>query len=252
MVINEEEFQEVRKAVEGKKTLILVGNCYAEYYGRATSKIAEGDRIVIIKRDGSFLVHQNKKLAAINYQPPNSRVSCELLDGCLLLQARNPKKKEMLKVLFNKLYYAGSFELKDDENITVFATEEDLARDLMQDLSVIEEGLVPLKNEAMVLKGFIDILAEDKQGRLVVIEVKRRVATLDAVSQLKRYVAEVMKEKNKPVRGILCAPSISPNAHAYLLREGFEYRKIEYDPLNKEKWIKGVSKKQKPLAEFMS
>ncbi|NYZ80029.1 DUF91 domain-containing protein, partial [Candidatus Micrarchaeota archaeon] len=64
-----------KKAIDDKRNLIVVGECSVKYHGRAASKLSSGERIVIIKQDGSFLVHQNKNMAAINYQPPKGVVS---------------------------------------------------------------------------------------------------------------------------------------------------------------------------------
>ncbi|MEM0372914.1 MAG: endonuclease NucS [archaeon] len=240
-----------KKAIDERYNLIVVGECSVRYHGRAASKLSSGERIVIVKQDGSFLVHQNKNLAAINYQPPKGIVSCELSDGTLTLRAQRSKPKEILEAIFTRVFFANSFALKDDSDIKVFGTEKNLSNLLMQDLSVIEKGLRPLKNESIVPRGHIDILAEDIKGRLVVIEVKRRTADLSAVSQLKRYVHEVAKRKDKETRGILCAPSISPNALAFLEREGFEYVRLDYEVSNPSAKIRGLEKKQKGISDFL-
>lgn len=239
-----------RKAIEERRNLIVVGECAVKYHGRAASKLSSGERIVIVKQDGSFLVHQNKNMAAINYQPPRGNVSCELGDGTLTLRAQRSKPKELLEAIFTKVFFVNAFSLKDDNKISVFGTEKNLSDLLMQDLGVIEKGLKPLKSESVLPKGHIDILAEDTKGRLVVIEVKRRTADLSGVSQLKRYVHEVAKRKDKEVRGILCAPSISPNALAFLEREGFEYVRLDYEVSNPSAKIRGLEKKQRTISEF--
>ncbi|NYZ79877.1 DUF91 domain-containing protein, partial [Candidatus Micrarchaeota archaeon] len=205
----------------------------------------------IVKQDGSFLVHQNKNMAAINYQPPKGNVSCELGDGTMTLRAQRSKPHEILEAIFTKVFFANAFALKDDNKISVFGTEKNLSDLLMQDLDVIEKGLKALKSESVLLKGHIDILAEDTKGRLVVIEVKRRTADLNSISQLKRYVHEVSKRKDKKTRGILCAPSISPNALAFLEREGFEYVRLDYEVSNPSAKIKGLEKKQKGINDFL-
>jgi hypothetical protein len=246
----EEAFKIAYRAIEMKENLIVVGDCSVKYHGRAASKLAAGERIVFIKQDGSFLVHQNKNLAAINYQPPKGVISCEMNDGMLILKAERRKPHEILEAVFTRVFFANSFVLKDDSNISVFGTEKNLSDLLMQDLDIIEEGLIPLKSESVLLKGHIDILAEDVKGNLVVIEIKRRTADLDGVSQLKRYVSEVSQRKDKKTRGILCAPSISPNALAFLEKEGFEYRKLEYEVSNPSAKIKGLHKKQSTMQDF--
>ena len=246
-----EAFKISENAVNMKENLIIVGECSVKYKGRAASKLALGERIVIIKQDGSFLVHQNKNLAAINYQPPKGLISCEMKDGSLVLKASRRKPEEVLEAVFTKVFFANSFALKDDSSIKVFGTEKNLSDLLTQDLDVVEKGLKHLKSESVLPKGHIDILAEDKEGNLVVIEIKRRDATLDSVSQLKRYVSEVRKRKDKSTRGILCAPGISFNALAFLEREGFEFRKLDYEISNPSAKIKGLHKKQKGMNEFI-
>jgi RecB family endonuclease NucS len=89
----------------------------------------------------------------------------------------------------------------------------------------IEEGFKPIAQEKPTSKGVIDILGKDKNGNLVILELKRRRANLDAVSQLKRYV-DTMKEETKNLRGILVAPSITENAFNLLKESGMEFREI--------------------------
>ena len=247
----EEAYKKIKKAIEEQENIIIVGSCKVRYEGRAASKLAQGERIVIIKEDRSFLVHQNKKLAAINYQPPKGRISAELKDGALIVRAQRKKPKELLETIFNKIFFVNAFKLKDDNSIKVFGTEKNLSELLMQDLELIEPGLKPLKNESPLPKGYIDILAEDRQGNLVVIEIKRRKASLDSVSQLKRYVKEVEKRKDKKVRGIICAPGITQHALNFLEKEGFEFFNLEYEISNPSAKIKGLHKKQKGIKEFI-
>ena len=120
----------------------------------------------------------------------------------------------------------------------------------MKDLNVIEPGLIPVQQESPLPKGHIDILARDKQGNLVVIEIKRRKAELNAVSQLKRYVEEVSKRKDCKTRGVLCAPDISENAKKMLDGYDFEFYKLKYDASDVNTKIEGLEKKQKELNHY--
>ena len=254
-------FELIDNALRVKQTLVVVGTCRVRYHGRATSKLAEGDRIIMVKSDGSFLVHQNKNMAAINYQPPRGLVSTELTKDGLLLRAerKQPSKtqgapiKEVLEAIFSNVEFAGAFDLRDDESLRVLGTEKNLSDLLMTDLSVIEPGLVPLKQESANLKGYIDIFAKDLKGNFVLVELKRRTAGLDAVTQLKRYVDEVKQRKdtkNVRVRGVLCAPGITENALSFIEKEGLEFRRLDYGVSDEAAEIKGLEKKQKSINSF--
>ncbi len=214
--------------------------------------MASGERIIIIKSDGSFLVHQNKGMAAINYQPPkNNRIATELDGGTLAIKATRRSPKEVLEALFTSVLFAQAFPMKDDSSLKVFGTEKNLADLLMQDLELIEPGLKALKQESPLQKGMVDIFARDSEGRNVIIELKRRTAGLSSVTQLKRYVDEVDQRLNQEARGILCAPSITPNALKSLEKWGLEFVRLDYEVSNPSTTIKGLQPKQKDMSEFL-
>ncbi|NUN11971.1 endonuclease NucS [Candidatus Micrarchaeota archaeon] len=231
-----------------KQELVLVlGNCKVKYSGRAASKLSEGDRLLVVKPDGTFLVHQKSKMAAINYQGPGS-VTSVFLDKLLVIKSERKKPVEFIEASFNSIKFVGCFSMSDDNKLELIGSEKQLADELMLDLSLIEKGLKPLQKESFMQKGSIDVLAEDSAGNLVVIELKRRSAGLDAVTQLKRYVEELQKRKGRRVRGILCSPEITDNALKMLYSDGFEYFKLDYESSSAK--IKGLQRKQKELSEY--
>ncbi len=257
MVSFEEAKRVVDEAVNAGKLCIVIGRCRVQYAGRAASKLSEGDRMLVIKHDGTFLVHQSKGMRAINYQGPGASITSEISanekekEKTLVVRATRTKPmKEEISVHFFEVEFVQSFKLEDDEKLKVFGTEKELADLMMQDLSMIEEGLVPLQQESSMRKGAMDIVATDFRGRMVVIEVKRRTAGLDAVTQLERYVREVGKRTDKQTRGILCAPEITPNALMMIEKQGLEYYKLDYEIHNPRAEIKGLKKKQSELPDF--
>jgi hypothetical protein len=241
----------IDSALEQQKLCVVVGKCVVRYKGRAASKLSEGERLLIIKPDGTFLVHQSTSMKAINYQGPGARISTQADGNELVVRAlRSKPLEEEIEAHFNNIQFAGAFDMHDDSKLSVFGTERELSDLLMQDLHLIEQGLIPLKNESDVRRGSIDILAEDAAKNLVAIELKRRSAGLDAVTQLKRYVQELQKRKGKRVRGILCAPEITANALKLLYEDGFEYFKLDYEVHNPKAEIKGLQRKQKELGDY--
>ena len=59
----EQAQKRIKEAISRKDLLILVGECYVEYHGRAASKLPRGKRLLLIKGDNSFAIHQNRLLS---------------------------------------------------------------------------------------------------------------------------------------------------------------------------------------------
>jgi endonuclease len=108
-------------------------------------------------------------------------------------------------------------DTEESAETTAFAYERDLRSYLVKNLSVIEPGLHLYEEEEItgeefpVGGRFIDILAVDKEGAYVVIELKVSRGYDRTIGQLLRYSAWVKKnmETPKPVRGFIVAKEIT-------------------------------------------
>ncbi|MEM0360711.1 MAG: endonuclease NucS [Candidatus Diapherotrites archaeon] len=241
----------IEEALQKKHLLCVVGNCFVEYWGRAASKLPKGKRMLLVKGDSSFAIHQNRLLRPVNYMM-NAIVSSEVREGVLVVCAEKRKPLEKIIVSFYDVSFAQAFEMNDSSDLRLFGSEAELSNELMQDLSFIEPGLKPANRECPFRKGMVDIIAEDSQGNLVVIEVKRRKADYKAVSQLQRYMKEVERIKGRKSRGILVAPEIHKKAREMLEEYGLEFAKLDFEIGNPSAKIKGVKRKQCTLAGFSS
>ncbi|MBU0636375.1 endonuclease NucS, partial [Candidatus Micrarchaeota archaeon] len=240
----------IERAIQAKELCNIIGNCYVEYWGRAASKLPRGKRMLMIKGDNSFAIHQNRLLRPTNYMM-NASIGCSLEEDSLVIIAKKVKPKETIKTIFYSIEDIQSYEMEERSDLRLFGSEKELNDSLMQDLSFLENGLKPLNQEQVLRKGFVDILAEDAQGRLVVVELKRRQADYNAVQQLKRYADEVKKIKGKETRGILIAPAIRKSAHELLEQYGLEFFTLDFEINNPKATIKGLQKKQKTLFEAL-
>jgi len=241
---------EIREAVKSKNMLLIFGECSVEYWGRAASKLALGKRLLMIKGDSSIAIHQNRLLRPTNYMMKAGISTKVLDDNTFLVKAVKQNPKEEIKVFFKSISKIIAEEMNESsKDLRLFGSEKELSDQLMTDLEFIEKGLKPLKQEQMLRKGVIDILAEDSQGKIVVIEVKRRKADFNSVTQLERYVKEVEKLKNKETRGILLAPEIRRTALELLERSKSEliFYKLDFEIGNPKATIKGLQKKQTTL-----
>jgi len=245
----EQARQQIADAIARKDLVVAVGECYVEYFGRAASKLPRGKRMLLIKGDSSFAIHQNRLLRATNYMM-GARIACEIRDGALLVSAKKIKPKETINVFLYSVEGIHAYPMGESADLSLFGSERELSDQLMQDLSFLEPGLRPLNQEDVLRKGLVDILAQDAQGRLVVIELKRRQADYNAVQQLKRYMDQVKHLKGIETRGILIAPAIGKNAHELLERYGLEFFHIDFEIGNPKAKIKGLRKKQATLFEI--
>ena len=240
----------IEEAIKNKNMLMAIGECYVEYWGRAASKLPKGKRLLMIKGDSSFAIHQNRLLRPTNYMM-NAMINCEIKDDAFIVSAKKLNPKEEIKVYFYSIDFLKDFEMesKNSSDLRLFGSERELSNELMQDLSFIEEGLKPVKQENPFRKGVVDIIAEDSQGRLVVVEIKRRKADYNAVSQLHRYMKQVEKIKDRKTRGILVAPEIQKHALELLEQYGLEFYSLQFEIGNPKAKIKGIQKKQKTILE---
>ena len=250
MVLNEPTVEQALKAVKlgisRHKTVIIVGNCWVDYDGRASSKLEPGERVVLFKSDGSALVHRPRDYAPVNWQPPGSLFRTKMVDGNLRVRVFRRKENEVLEVGFDKIVLVAVLDLRDAGEFHLYASEEDMQKAILAEPSMLEEGFRPITAERPVEPGFIDILGVDRNNTLTVVEIKRKAATKEAVKQLKRYIDVFMVEPGRRVRGILVAPELASGAQRLLASLGLEYR-----PLSPQKCAEILKRKrEKSLTNF--
>uniref|UniRef100_UPI0001A48A33 Endonuclease NucS n=1 Tax=Pyrococcus abyssi TaxID=29292 RepID=UPI0001A48A33 len=239
---SEEEIKELLDLAEKHGGVVTIfARCKVHYEGRAKSELGEGDRIIIIKPDGSFLIHQNKKREPVNWQPPGSKVTFK--ENSMISIRRRPY--ERLEVEIIEPYSLVVFLAEDYEELALTGSEAEMANLIFENPRVIEEGFKPIYREKPIRHGIVDVMGVDKDGNIVVLELKRRKADLHAVSQMKRYVDSLKEEYGENVRGILVAPSLTEGAKKLLEKEGLEFRKLEPPKKGNEK-----RSKQKTLDFF--
>ncbi len=227
---NREAAEFLNSMVAGRKTIIIVCECRVEYRGRSRSILPWGERIIIIKQDGAVLVHRPKGYSPVNWQPSTSKIVFENTEEGLLMKAVRATPRETMYVYFREIYDVIAYRLKDNAKFTMYASEEEIKNILETYPEMIERGLRITGREIKVPQGYIDFIGRDKEGRMVVIEVKDEKAGLDAGKQLLKYV-RYFREKGAPVRGIILAPSFSKPLLEFLDRNNLEKRKLDVDKI---------------------
>jgi len=217
----------VKEAVSQRKTLLLVGNCWVHYIGRAKSKLEPGERILMIKEDGSLLVHRSVGYEPVNWQPPGCIFHVQSKDNTLEIRAVRRKPAESVKVFFDRIHMVSVLSLVDSGEFSLYASEEDMHKAILLEPSILEEGFKPISYEKKVEPGFVDIYGVDKDGKLVVAEIKRKTAGKKAAFQLAKYIDAIKEKANREVRGILVAPNIAKDVQRLLATFELEFKALD-------------------------
>ena len=242
-----EAYQAVVGGTSRHKTVIVSGNCWVDYQGRASSTLEPGERIVMLKPDGSALVHRPTNYAPVNWQPPGSIFRTAIKDDNLSIRAFRRKENETLEVTFDRIIMVAVLDLRDSGTFYLHASEKDMQSAILFQPSLLEEGFRPIKAEKPVEPGFIDIMGVDKDNVLTIVEIKRNTATTEAVLQLQKYMDVFNNDSTRRIRGILVAPELAKGAQGLLAKLGLEFKALSpevcADVLKR--------KKSKTLTEFL-
>jgi len=217
----------IREAVSERKVVVVVGNCWVNYRGRASSKLDPGERIVVIKEDGSVLVHRPAGYEPVNWQPAGCLFQTRVVENVLHVRAIRRRPSESIKISFDRVYLLSAMSLVDRGEFSLYASEKDMQKAIILEPSILEEGLKPITHEKKVEPGFVDVYGIDRNGKLAVVEIKRKTAGRDAVLQLAKYVDFVKTMTNREVRGVLAAPRLARNVQRLLVTLGLEFKALD-------------------------
>ncbi|WP_435335567.1 endonuclease NucS [Haloarchaeobius sp. TZWWS8] len=244
----------VREGLRDGAMISVMAECEVEYDGRSGGYLAPGDRLVVCKPDGTLLVHRPSGHKPVNWMPGGATIKVEIEDGddesapdaagAPLLYARRSNPNEYLRVFLHEPYLLTRFDADDPADYRERGTEAEMHEYIERNPEEsLGDGIRIVEHERETKYGFIDFFARDAEAVPVVVEVKRRQATLNNVDQLKRYV-DLYRESNPEVRGMLVAPSASDRVKRTLRDDELEFvRLAEFDVEKREA-------SEKTLSEF--
>lgn len=221
-------------AYSKSSVIIAVGEMTIEYVGRASSYASQAYRLLIIKPDGTLLVHESTKVEPLNWQPPKSVARFECIENRLRVRSIRENPREEVIIEFSSTDFAKACRLVSTK-LSVVGREEDLVRLIVSNPSIVDSGSYVVGRDISTPYGKVDILLK-KGDKLIVVEVKNEKAGVQSVVQLKRYVEYFLLQGHR-VDGVLVAPDISQEALSMINREG-----LRYLDLNKVKRDIGLSR----------
>jgi endonuclease len=233
---------------------LVIARCSVDYAGRLAAHLPSALRLLIVKADGSVLVHSDGgSYKPLNWMSP----PCRLVEqpGRWVVTG---KSGETLTIDLEEILADSSFALGADPGLEKDGVESQLQELLAAQLHVLGDGWRLVRREYPTAIGPVDLMCRDgtvtsvtveasgrgetdgagaaggavqARPRHWAVEVKRR-ATIDAVEQLTRYLELLNRDPLlAPVGGILAAQSVAPQARTLAEDRGIRCVILDYDAM---------------------
>jgi RecB family endonuclease NucS len=206
---------------------LVIARCSVDYVGRLTAHLPLASRLLLVKADGSVLVHSDGgSYKPLNWMSP----PCTLVEADGRWTVTN-KAGEQLIITIEGVEHDTSHELGVDPGLVKDGVEAHLQKLLAEHISTLGEGYRLVRREYPTPIGPVDILARDPAGAAVAVEIKRR-GEIDGVEQLTRYLDLLNRDPLlAPVRGVFAAQEIKPQARTLAEDRGIACVVLDYDAL---------------------
>ena len=211
---------------------LVIARCSVDYVGRLTAHLPMALRLLMVKADGSVLVHSDGgSYKPLNWMsPPCKLVEGDFTEGSGTWTVTN-KAGEQLLISIEAVLHDSAHELGIDPGLVKDGVEAHLQMLLAEHIHKLGEGYRLVRREYPTAIGPVDILARDPDGVAVAVEIKRR-GEIDGVEQLTRYLELLNRDPLlAPVRGVFAAQEIKPQARTLALDRGIDCLVLDYDEL---------------------
>lgn len=218
---------------------LVVADCSVDYAGRLSAHLPRATRVLMLKNDGSILVHSDGgSYKPLNWMsPPCTLATIELSDDQVAAgvveawKVTHAKTADMLIVSLFDIIHEFEHELGVDPGLIKDGVEAHLQELLAAQIEILGDDYSLVRREYMTAIGPVDILAKDAEGQSVAIEIKRR-GEIDGVEQLTRYLELMNRDPLlAPVAGIFAAQEIKPQARTLAEDRGIRCVTLDYDSM---------------------
>jgi RecB family endonuclease NucS len=256
-----------------KTMRIIVAECEADYTGRLLAHLPDAWRVILVKKDGSVLIFselgsykplnwmvapctvreitpkdsQFARLArprtddsdVTGSEEARSQTGENVLVGPnqlpeRIMRVRAEKSSDLLTIRLYRVRSDETYDLGADPGLVKDGVEDHLQHLLAEQIERIGQGATLVRREYPTPVGPVDIMAKDKNGENVAIEIKRH-GGIDGVEQLTRYVTFLNKNPLlRPVHGIFAAETITEQAQTLAKSRGFRCLILDYHDMKKE------------------
>jgi RecB family endonuclease NucS len=211
---------------------LVIARCSVDYVGRLTAHLPLAKRLLLIKADGSVLVHSDGgSYKPLNWMSPPCTLKEALGDNGQGSMVVVNKAGEELRITLEEVLSDSSYELGVDPGLQKDGVEAHLQILLAENAEVLGAGWRVVRREYPTSIGPVDLLCKDANGASVAVEIKRR-GEIDGVEQLTRYLDLMNRDPLlAPVTGIFAAQEIKPQARVLAEDRGIRCVVLDYDEL---------------------
>ena len=191
---------------------LVVAQCAVDYEGRLTAHLPMAPRLIMVKADGSVLVHADGgSYKPLNWMSPPCWLTKEDSGEGQVWRVTN-KAGETLTITIAEVLHEHTEDLGTDPGLVKDGVEAHLQELLADQVGVLGNGWTLVRREHRTAIGPVDLLCRDASGRHVAVEIKRR-GEIDGVEQLTRYLDLLNRDPLlAPVEGVFAAQEIKPQA----------------------------------------
>jgi RecB family endonuclease NucS len=212
---------------------LIVARCSVEYSGRLSARLPEALRLVMLKADGSVLVHADAGgYKPLNWMTPPTVVEEE--DERIVV--RKLKGDDRLDIVLHEVLSDVTHTMDfDAANLEKDGVEAHLQELLADAPAWCGEGFRLVRREWPTDIGPVDLMCRDGDDGWVAVEIKR-VGTIEAVEQLSRYLERIrLDPAMADCRGVLAAQVVKPQARVLAEARGIAWVEVDLAELRGER-----------------
>jgi RecB family endonuclease NucS len=219
---------------------LIVARCEVSYAGRLMTVLPEAVRLLMLKADGTFMVWADgggPNVKPLNWMIPPTVVEEQVGDSGLLerLVVRKRSQDDRLEIRIAEVLSDVEHELDALVSLEKEGLEQELQELLAGAPQWCGEGFRLVRREWPTDIGPVDLMCRDAADQWIAVEVKR-IATIDAVEQLSRYLERVRLDPALgSCRGVLAAQVIKPQARVLAQARGVDCVEVDLELLRGER-----------------
>jgi RecB family endonuclease NucS len=211
---------------------LIVARCEVRYCGRLNALLPEAVRLIIVKADGSVLVHADSGgYKPLNWMTPPTVI--EESPGRMVVRKRGGEDR--LEIRVGETLSDVEHRMPEDPALAKDGVEAHLQELLAERPESCGEGFRLVRREWPTDIGPVDLMCRDAAEQWVAVEIKR-VAGIEAVEQLTRYLARIRRDPAfASCRGVLAAQVIKPQARVLAQSRGIDCVEVDLEVLRGER-----------------